>query len=127
MRPGPRWSRWPWRGPRGAGGGAMVEPRAERRRHAEALGADLVLDPGAGDPSQAIAEATDGDRAGVVFECVGSPAAFAGAFRAAGKMGRGVLGGLVPAAGPLNPLLLLAHEKELVGSSAYTHEFPEAI
>lgn len=112
---------------KGAGWVAMVEPRAERRRHAEALGADLALDPGAGDPSQAIAEATGGDRAGVVFECVGSPAAFAGAFRAAGKMGRIVLVGLTPESVPLNALLLLAHEKELIGSSAYTDEFPEAI
>lgn len=112
---------------KGAGWVAVVEPRAERRRHAEALGADLVLDPEAGDASQAIAAATEGERAAVVFECVGSPAAFAGAFRAAGKIGRVVLVGLVPESVPLNALLLLAHEKELIGSSAYTDEFPEAI
>ena len=35
--------------------------------------------------------------------------------------------GLVPEAVPVNLLGLLAHEKELIGSSAYVDEFPEAI
>jgi (R,R)-butanediol dehydrogenase/meso-butanediol dehydrogenase/diacetyl reductase len=44
-----------------------------------------------------------------------------------GKGGRIVLVGLVPATVPVNLLQLLAHEKEIVGSSAYVDEFPEAI
>jgi (R,R)-butanediol dehydrogenase/meso-butanediol dehydrogenase/diacetyl reductase len=94
---------------------AVVEPREDRRALARALGADAVLDPG------------EGARADVTFECVGSPAAFAAAFRAAGKGGRVALVGLVPEAVTANALLIVAHEKEIIGSSAYVDEFPDAI
>jgi (R,R)-butanediol dehydrogenase/meso-butanediol dehydrogenase/diacetyl reductase len=112
---------------RGAAWVAVVEPREDRRGLARALGADAVLDPGAGDPARAVADLTDGARADVAFECVGSPAAFAAAFRAAGKGGRVALVGLVPETVPANALLIVAHEKEIIGSSAYVDEFPEAI
>jgi (R,R)-butanediol dehydrogenase / meso-butanediol dehydrogenase / diacetyl reductase len=106
---------------------AVVEPREERRRLARALGADAVIDPGAADPARAIADATGGERASAAFECVGSAAAFSTAFRATGRGGRIVLVGLVPEPVPVNLLVALAHEKEIVGSSAYVNEFPEAI
>jgi (R,R)-butanediol dehydrogenase/meso-butanediol dehydrogenase/diacetyl reductase len=106
---------------------AVVEPREERRRLARDLGATVALDPGAGDPARALAELTGEQRAEVAFECVGSEAAFATAVRLAGKGGRVVLVGLVPAPVPVNLLALLAHEKEIVGSSAYTDEFPAAV
>jgi (R,R)-butanediol dehydrogenase/meso-butanediol dehydrogenase/diacetyl reductase len=112
---------------RGAGWVAVVEPRAERRQLARDLGADRVIDPEGEDAARVVADATDGERADVAFECVGHPAAFATAVRLAGKGGRVVLVGLVPDPVPVNLLLLLAHEKELIGSSAYTDEFPEAI
>ncbi len=105
----------------------VVEPRPERRRLAGALGADAVIDPEAEDPARAVARLTLDERVAVAFECVGSPAAFATAFRVAGKGGRIVLVGLVPEAVPTNLLGLLAHEKEIIGSSAYVDEFPEAI
>jgi len=106
---------------------AVIEPREERRRLASLLGADVVIDPQAQDPVRMLAELTDNLRAEVAFECVGSPAAFATAFRLAGKGGRVVVVGLVPAQVRVNLLALLAHEKEIVGSSAYTDEFPAAI
>jgi (R,R)-butanediol dehydrogenase / meso-butanediol dehydrogenase / diacetyl reductase len=112
---------------RGAGWVAVVEPRAERRRLALALGADVALDPGAEDPARVVADLTDGERAAVVFECVGSAPAFAAAFRLTGKGGRLVLVGLVPEPVPTHALQLVAHEKELIGSSAYVDEFPEAV
>lgn len=112
---------------KGTGWVAVIEPRAERRRLAQVLGADAVIDPGAEDPARAVARLTDDERVAVAFECVGSAAAFATAFRVAGKGGRIVLVGLVPEAVPTNLLGLLAHEKEIVGSSAYVDEFPEAI
>jgi (R,R)-butanediol dehydrogenase/meso-butanediol dehydrogenase/diacetyl reductase len=111
----------------GAGWVAVIEPREERRRLATALGADLVLDAEGGDPGRRLAQATDGERAAVAFECVGSGAAFATALRVTGKGGRVVLVGLVPAAVEANLLGLLAHEKEIVGSSAYVGEFADAI
>jgi (R,R)-butanediol dehydrogenase/meso-butanediol dehydrogenase/diacetyl reductase len=112
---------------RGAEWVAVIEPRAERRRLAEALGATHVLDPGAGDPARAVADLTGDERAALTFECVGSAAAFQGAVRVTGKGGRIVLVGLVPATVPVNLLQLLAHEKTIIGSSAYVDEFPEAI
>ncbi len=113
---------------RGVAWVAVVEPREERRRLAAELGATALLDPAAApDPGRAVAALTDGERAEVAFECVGSEAAFATALRCAGKGGRVVLVGLVPAPVPVSLLALLAHEKELVGSSAYTDEFPAAI
>jgi (R,R)-butanediol dehydrogenase/meso-butanediol dehydrogenase/diacetyl reductase len=111
----------------GAGLVVVVEPREERRRLAEALGADSAVDPGADDPVRAITRLAGEERVAAAFECVGSPAAFTTAFRAAGKGGRIVLVGLVPEAVQVNLLGLLAHEKEIVGSSAYVDEFPEAI
>lgn len=112
---------------KGTGWVVIVEPREERRRLARALGADAVIDPEVEDPARAVAEMTQGQRVAVAFECVGSAPAFSTAFRAAGKGGRVVLVGLVPENVPTNLLGLLAHEKEVVGSSAYVDEFPEAI
>jgi (R,R)-butanediol dehydrogenase/meso-butanediol dehydrogenase/diacetyl reductase len=112
---------------RGAGFTFVVEPRAERRRLAQELGADDVIDPDAVDAARAIGDRTGGERVEVAFECVGHEAAFATALRAAGKGGRVVLVGLVPEPVAVNLLGLLAHEKEIVGSSAYVGEFPEAI
>jgi (R,R)-butanediol dehydrogenase / meso-butanediol dehydrogenase / diacetyl reductase len=106
---------------------AVVEPREDRRRLARDLGAAAVLDPGAGDPARALAELTGELRADLAFECVGNEKAFATAVRLTGKGGRVVLVGLVPAPVPVNLLALLAHEKEIVGSSAYTDEFPAAV
>lgn len=112
---------------RGAGWIAVIEPRDERRRLAASLGADLVIDPAADDPARVIADATGGERAAAAFECVGSPAAFAMAARVAGKGGRVVLVGLIPEEVSVNALGLLAHEKEIIGSSAYVDEFPESL
>jgi (R,R)-butanediol dehydrogenase/meso-butanediol dehydrogenase/diacetyl reductase len=112
---------------KGAGWIGVVEPREDRRSLATALGADAVIDPGAGDPGRAVARLTGDERASVAFECVGSPAAFATAVRVAGKGGRIVLVGLVAETVQANLLGLLAHEKEIIGSSAYVDEFPEAI
>ncbi len=112
---------------KGAGWVVVVEPREERRRLARALGADAVIDPEAQDPVRAVAQLTEDERVAVAFECVGSAPAFTTALRVAGKGGRVVVVGLVPDTVPTNLLGLVAHEKEIVGSSAYVDEFPEAI
>lgn len=106
---------------------AVVEPREDRRRLARTVGAETLLDPATGDAGRALADLTEGQRADVVFECVGNPSAFATALKVAGKGGRVVVVGLLPETVPLNALQLLSHEKELIGSSAYVDEFPQAI
>lgn len=112
---------------KGAGWVAVVEPREERRALAHELGADATIDPEAEDPARAVAQLTEDERVAATFECVGSAPAFHTAQRLAGKGGRIVVVGLVPEPVPTSLLGLLAHEKEIVGSSAYVDEFPEAI
>ncbi|MFQ5914368.1 MAG: 2,3-butanediol dehydrogenase [Nitrospinota bacterium] len=112
---------------KGAGWVAVVEPREGCRRLACDLGADAAIDPKAEDPVRSVARLTGGERVAVALECVGSPAAFATAFRVAGKGGRVVMVGLLPQPVQTNLLGLLAHEKEIIGSSAYVNEFSEAI
>lgn len=105
----------------------VIEPREERRRLAHDLGADAVLDPDAQDPVRAVAQMTEDERVGVAFECAGSAAPFATALRVAGKGGRVVVIGLIAEMVQTSLLGFLAHEKEIIGSSAYVDEFPEAI
>ena len=63
---------------RAAGASKIVvsEPSSFRRKKAEKLGADLVLDPIETDFFEAVADFTSGQMAGVVFECSGSVPAF---------------------------------------------------
>ncbi|GIX48466.1 MAG: 2,3-butanediol dehydrogenase [Candidatus Tectimicrobiota bacterium] len=105
----------------------VVEPVAGRRRLAEALGAEAALDPTAVAVDREIHQRTGGLRAEVVFECVGTPPAVETAVKLAGKGGRVVLVGIYTQASPLAWGRIQAHEKTLVGASAYTDEFPLAL
>jgi threonine dehydrogenase-like Zn-dependent dehydrogenase len=80
----------------GAGPVIAVEPLANRRRAAEACGADLVLDPEACDAGRAIREATELRGADVVLEYSGSAAAIQAALRAAAFGGTVVAGAFPP-------------------------------
>lgn len=72
----------------------VIEPRADRRAKALAVGAASTLDPLAGDlPGQA-AELTGGDLFDVVIESAGHPAAMAQALTIAGNHGRIVYVGI---------------------------------
>ncbi|MBI4514325.1 MAG: 2,3-butanediol dehydrogenase [Deltaproteobacteria bacterium] len=113
-----------------AGGAAEVfsiEPIAARRQLAEELGARLALDPAASAVDKEIAAATDNRRADVVFECTGSLAGIETALRVSGKAGRVAIVGIYRDSSPAPWARLQAHEKEIIGSSAYTDEFPEAL
>jgi (R,R)-butanediol dehydrogenase/meso-butanediol dehydrogenase/diacetyl reductase len=103
-----------------------IEPLATRRALALQLGALAAWDPA--DPvDKGIAAATGGRRADVVFECTGSTAGVETALRVSGKAGRVVIVGIYREASPAPWPRLQAHEKEIIGSSAYTDEFPEAV
>ena len=66
----------------------LLEPMAHRRAAATALGADVTLDPAAGDPVEALRELTGGRLAEVVIEASGNPAGMASAFDLVGFSGR---------------------------------------
>jgi (R,R)-butanediol dehydrogenase/meso-butanediol dehydrogenase/diacetyl reductase len=114
-----------WRGPTG---GCRLHDRAAGGgwRAGGAACARAALDP-AEPADKAIAAATGERRADVVFECTGSTAGIETALRVSGKGGRVVLVGIYRDASPAPWARLQAHEKEIVGTSAYTDDFPEAL
>jgi (R,R)-butanediol dehydrogenase/meso-butanediol dehydrogenase/diacetyl reductase len=105
----------------------VVEPLAGRRQIAEEVGAEEAWDPQTIAVDREIHRLTGGLRADVVFECVGKPQAVEAAVKLSGKGGRVVLVGIYTEASPLTWGRIQAHEKELIGASAYTDEFPLAL
>jgi threonine 3-dehydrogenase len=71
-----------------------VEPNAERRRLAEAMGADLLIDPTELDPVATVLEATNGSGAEVVLEMSGNAGAIDQGTRMLARGGRMSLLGL---------------------------------
>jgi len=110
----------------GAAAVFSIEPIAARRQLAQELGAQAAFDP-AVPVDKEIAAATGSRRADVVFECTGSMAGIETALRVSGKAGRVVIVGIYRDASPAPWARLQAHEKEIIGSSAYTDEFPAAL
>jgi threonine dehydrogenase-like Zn-dependent dehydrogenase len=84
----------------GAGQVIAVEPLANRRKAAEACGADLVLDPGACDAGVEIRLATDRRGVDVAIEYSGAVAALQAAIRAVAFGGNVVAGAFPPPYGP---------------------------
>ncbi len=103
-----------------------IEPIPARRRLATELGAQAAFDP-ANAVDKEIVAATAGRRADVVFECTGALAGIDTALRVSGKAGRVAIVGIYRDASPAPWARLQAHEKEIIGSSAYTTEFPQAL
>ncbi|NLN90601.1 MAG: L-threonine 3-dehydrogenase [candidate division WS1 bacterium] len=79
---------------RGASRVIVSEPNAYRRGLAEAVGADLVLDPTTGDLEAAVMEVTRGMGVDVILEMSGHPGAFRQALRLARLAGTMVLLGI---------------------------------
>jgi (R,R)-butanediol dehydrogenase / meso-butanediol dehydrogenase / diacetyl reductase len=111
----------------GAGRVFVVEPLAGRRQIAAETGAAAVFDPTGSDPGKEIGLLTDGLRADVAFDCVGSQASFDTCLKVTGR--RAVICdvglALQPIAVPF--MSLWGHEKELTFSSGYEDEYPTAI
>jgi threonine dehydrogenase-like Zn-dependent dehydrogenase len=84
----------------------VSEPSPMRRAVAKELGADIVLNPSETDPIEAVAIATSGDMAGVVFECSGSAVAFRQAAEIARPFGKIVQVGIFEEELALAPDLL---------------------
>lgn len=72
----------------------VSEPSPIRLAMARSSGVDITLDPVETDPVEAVAMATSGDMASVVFECSGSPVAFRQAVEIARPFGKIIQVGL---------------------------------
>lgn len=95
----------------------VSEPRPARRAAAEALGADVVLDPSETDVRAAIRDATDGVE--VAFECAGVGQALTDALRSTKYAGTVVVLSVFEEETTVHPNDLMQAERSLVGSFAF--------
>jgi len=106
----------------------VVEPQAFRRKMAQDLGADVVLDPMAGDLVEQVLDHTGGRGATMVLECSGSNGALAATLDVIGKQGRIVLIG--QSAGRKIPIEIgkaIFERTTIVGSSGSPYYFPKTL
>ena len=105
----------------------VIEPIPKRREIAKKLGATAVYDPQEVDAGKEIAKLTNGIRADVTIECVGSGPAMETALKVSRRAGKIVLVGIAkkPIEFPFDKLLF--PEKDLIPVQGYVDEFPAAI
>ena len=104
-----------------------LEPVEQRRQLAKQLGASEVFDPTQGDVGKEIADRTEGLRANVAFECVGSQSAFDTALRITGRRAMIVMVGMALKPLEVPFLRLWGHEKEITTCTGYVDEYPTAL
>ncbi len=105
----------------------VVEPLEARRRLALENGADRAIDPASVDVGAEIASLTDGLRADIAFDCVGTQTSFDGCIKLTGRRARICVVGLALKPIEVPFLRLWGHEKEIVFSSGYEDEFETAV
>jgi len=107
----------------------LVEPSAQRRRAAVALGATReAWDPATCDVRAEVQRLTGGRGADIVFESSGHPAAFADAQRVAARQARIVIVAAYEQPVAFDPYFLLSTEQTLTAALAYTPaEFEEVL
>ena len=106
----------------------IVEPQAFRRKMAQDLGADIVLDPTDGDLVEQVLDHTGGRGATMVLECSGSNGALAATLDVIGKQGRIVLIG--QSAGRKIPIEIgkaIFERTTIIGSSGSPYYFPKTL
>ena len=104
---------------------AVVEPSPSRREMAARLGADLVIDPGADDPSALFGG--DLPAPDHVFECVGIPSGVRTAVAIVKPAGTVAVVGMCLEPVDMNVRDLIFKEVVVRGSLIYAEEFPLAI
>jgi L-iditol 2-dehydrogenase len=105
-----------------------VEPQPFRQRMARDLGADLVIDPSAGNLVEQVLDHTGGRGATLILECSGSNGALAASFDVVAKQGRIVLIG--QSAGRKVPVEIgraIFERTTIVGSSGSPYFFPKTL
>ncbi len=106
----------------------VVEPLRERAAMARDLGADLVLDPSAGDIVDQVREHTAGQGATLVVECSGSDAALAASVDIVAKAGRIVLiGQSVGRKVPVEIGKMIWQGCQMIGSCGSPHYYPKTL
>lgn len=93
-----------------------VDVSPERRRLADELGADLILDPTEAGFVEAIRAATEGDGADLAFETSGNPRAQADVVEVLHNGGKGVFVGFGAAEPAINPSRFIGKQLTLMGS-----------
>ena len=102
----------------------VVEPAADRRAAIERVGAELVLDPGAGDVVEQVLDHTAGAGVPITIDAAGAEPAFRTAMGVTGRKGRVVTVAAYLQPFPFNPSEAMLYEIEIVSSFSYNDEFP---
>jgi 2-desacetyl-2-hydroxyethyl bacteriochlorophyllide A dehydrogenase len=107
----------------------VSEPSPYRRAMAQAMGADVVVDPRERDLIEVVQQATDGLGADVVFEAVGLPATIEQAIAAAAPGGTIVIAGVADKAASaiFYPQEIFFKELTIRGTKGVTHGVDRAI
>jgi 2-desacetyl-2-hydroxyethyl bacteriochlorophyllide A dehydrogenase len=111
----------------------VADPSPVRRRAAEALGADVTIDPLATKITDAVRAITGpggyglGARADVVIDCAGAAPAFAEGLKSVRHGGTMALTAMYHSKLELNPSRIVEKELTIRGSFAYNDEFPMVI
>ena len=104
-----------------------VDLSEQRLRHAQGLGADILINSTHQDPLQEIARYTDGQGADVVLEVVGCAATVDVAIQAARRGGQVVLVGNLAPRVEIPLQMTVNRELTLYGSCASNGEYPQCI
>jgi len=105
----------------------VIEPSPERGEVAKRLGATEVINPKEVDAGKHIANLTEGRRADVVFECVGIPESILQCLAVSGRGGKIIVVGQATEVCPFPFGMVMALEKEIIGSCGYEDEFPAVL
>lgn len=111
----------------------VADPSPVRRAAAEALGADIVVDPLSTKITDAVREVTGpggyglGARADVVIDCAGAAPAFAEGLKSVRHGGTMAMAAMYNSKIEVNPSRIVEKELTIRGSFAYDDEFPMVI
>ncbi len=106
----------------------LAEPLLPRRQIAEALGAEVTVDPAGEDVAARVSEWTAGEGAAVVIDATGSPGCIALSVELVASAGRVVVVGISDRSVELPIGPFTAKEFDMIGSSCHEREdFEEAI
>jgi (R,R)-butanediol dehydrogenase/meso-butanediol dehydrogenase/diacetyl reductase len=110
---------------KGAGTIILSEMSEGRRKLAEQIGADVVVDPANGSLPDIVKSKTDGLGADIAIECVGTPQPMADCIANVRKGGRVVVAGAFDRPFQMDLLQLMIQEKTVIGTFGSATELEE--